>query len=230
MSETDNPQSAAASPGPVSPRSRFGEFMVVMLGVLVALALEQVVLEWQERQRVDATIESLHEELVDFTVVYGIRLQVMPCIDIKLDAIDAALRDHAEFAVITNVGRPPYFFSSRGGWSGGSAELLSRHLGPQRARTYGEVYQGMEEYARFAQLEHEYWNTLLVLEGQSDVMDPIQRWRLREVAAGARNTALVQAAIAAQMIERIKDLGVESGAAELPVDVSTRPICLPLAG
>lgn len=230
MGDIDELRSDTSAAVPTRARSLFGEFMVVMLGVLVALALEQMLSEWQERQRVDATIESLHEELQDFAVVFGIRLQVTPCINRKLDALDAALRENAEYAAVRHVGRPPYFFSSRGGWSSGGAELLSRHRGPQTARTYGEVYQGMEEYARFAQLEQEYWNSLLVLEGHAESIDPLQQWRMRDAVAGARNTALLQAAIAAQMLERIEDLGVDVEETTLPVDVASRPICLPLSG
>lgn len=208
-------------------RGLLGEFLVVMLGVLVALALEQVVLDWQERARARATILAMNEELSDFVAVFDIRDQVSECVVRKLDALDAAMAAGAVLDAPAAIGRTPYFFSSRGGWSAGGADLLARYRGPETARLYGEIYQGMEEFARVAQLEQDLWARLSTLQGQTGAIAPAQRWRVAEAAAGARNANLLLTAIADQMRERIARLGI--AAETVPtVDLSARPICQPL--
>lgn len=207
-------------------RALLGEFLVVMLGVLVALALEQLVHDWQERERARATLLAMNEELSDFLAVFRLRTDVSACVVRKLDALDAALAGPGTLAV-ASVGRTPYFFSSRGGWSAGGADLLARYRGPEVARVYGEIYQGMEEFARLAQQEQEHWARLATLERHARALEPTQRWRLAEAVAGARNDNLLLTAIAEQMAERIPRLGIEP-AAMPAIDLAARPICQPL--
>lgn len=210
-------------------RSLFAEFLVVMLGVLVALGLEQVVLDWQERQRVEDTLRAMNEELVDFTAVFRIRDQATPCINAKLDALDAWLAEaDAAGPAITHVGNPPYFFSSRGGWNSGSAELLARHRSPETALTYGELYQGMEEFSYLAKREQDFWVQLQPLLGQAGALDPAQRWKVAEAVAGARNTARLLSAISGQMLQLVEAL-VPGAEPDMPdFDLTQREICLPL--
>lgn len=210
-------------------RSLIAEFLVVMLGVLVALGLEQGVLNWQERQRVEDTLRAMNEELVDSMAVFHIRNEATPCITAKLDALDAWLADPAaDASVIADIGNPPYFFSSRGGWNSGSAELLARHRSPEIARTYGEVYQGMEEFGFLARREQEFWVQLQPLLGHAGALDAGQRWRVVEAVAGARNAARLLSAISAHTLEQVDRL-IPGAEPRLPeFDLSTRPLCLPL--
>lgn len=210
-------------------RSLIAEFLVVMLGVLAALGLEQAVLDWQERKRVEATLLAVNDEMVAFTAVFHIRNQARPCIDAKLDALDAWLAGGGvASAPVANIGQPPYFFSSRGGWSGASAELLARHRGPEVARNYGMVYEGTEEFAFLARREQEYWVQLQPLLGQTGELDAGQRWRAVEAVAGARNSSRLLSAIAEQMLQHVDRLVPGAESPIQPVDLGQRPICLPL--
>ena len=60
-------------------RGLFREFFVVMFGVLVALGLEQLVSDWQEGRRAQATLEAMHEEFRDFAMLFRLRQQTSPC-------------------------------------------------------------------------------------------------------------------------------------------------------
>jgi hypothetical protein len=213
-----------------APRSRtlLAEFLVVMMGVLAALGLEQLVVDWQERQRARATVLAMEEEFSDFVVVFQIRSQVSECIARKLDALDAALANETGSHGLSGIGRAPYFFSSRGGWNADGAYLLARHSGPAEARLYAEIYQGMEEFARLAREEQVYWAQLSTIEGHAGPFEPMHRWRTAEAVAGARNANLLLTAIADQMHSRIESLEVQPASA-LPVDVTQRPICQPLS-
>ena len=208
-------------------RRRFvAEFFVVMLGVLSALVLEQIVLDWQERARLAAMHAAIDSEVADAATVLRARAQMSPCIEARLDALAVAL-DAPELPAFEEVGRPPYFFSSRAAWSGAAPELLSRHLGAEAARTYGEVYQGMVEFAALGQREQDVWAVLRTLESPPMPLDPTRVWRLREAIAAARNANLLSTAISQQMTARIEAL---LGPVPATADdaLMQRAICRPL--
>ena len=197
------------------------EVVIVIVGVLVALALEQVVASWRDRVRAADIRASMDEELSDFIAVFDVRAVASRCINAKLDALDAALAGHPQ-PPFRNVGRPQFFFSSHGAWNSDAADLLARHLGPATLRTYGEAYQGMAEFAALAQREQDEWIVLQTLERPGEPIARERRWRLIEAAAGARNTNLLLTAIAEQMNQRIAGLGVRAASGQSPASGSGR--------
>ena len=212
-------------PAPRRRRRVVGEFLVVMLGVLAALILEQLVLDWQERSRLAATRATIDSEVADAASLFLVRERVSRCIDDRLAEVANALATSPP-PRLGDIGRPPYLFSSRGAWSGAAPELLSRHHGPDRARTYGEVYQGIAEYNALSQREQELWTQLrtLALAPEPDSAERV--WRLREAVAGAYNTNLLLTAIARQMNERI--VALQGPLPDPALDAGNLPVCRPL--
>jgi hypothetical protein len=203
------------------------EVAIVILGVLVALALEQVAASWRDRARAADIRTSMDEELSDFITVFDIRAVASRCITAKLDALDLALAGHP-LPPFRNVGRAPFFFSSHGAWNSDAADLLARHYGPATVRTYGETYQGMAEFAALAQREQDEWIVLQTLERPGEAIAGDRRWRLIEASAGARNANDLLTAIAEQMNRRIAHLGVHASADSTPPDLRAAPLCQPL--
>ena len=210
-------------------RGLVGEFLVVMLGVLVALALEHWLSDWQEARRADDTLLAMHEEMRDFAVVLRLRQATSPCVVQRLQELDAHLSSEAPLPAIEAIGRTPYLFSSRSGWRGGAPELLSRHRGPRQAQVYGEIYQGMEEFALLAQQEQANWARLQTLQEAEGAVDAPRRWRLREEIASARNANLLLTAIADQMPQRLASMDVDVDSDPLPVDMRERAVCQPMS-
>lgn len=204
------------------------EVMIVVLGVLVALGLEEAVHHWREQQRLAEMRAALDKELADFAAVFGVRIDAAPCIEGKLDALDALLRQPDVVVPPTQVGRPPYFFSSRSAWNEVAAELLGRHAGPVVARSHGEIYQGVQEFDRLSYDEQADWARLATLESHQGPLDAALRWRLLEAVASARNSQLLLTAIATQLQQRIESMGVQPDAAPIAAGLERRPICLPL--
>ncbi|GAB2663304.1 hypothetical protein [Arenimonas aestuarii] len=205
------------------------EFLVVMLGVLVALALEQWLSDWQEAQRADDTLLAMQEELRDFAVVLRPRLAASPCVVQRLQDLEAHLSLQDPLPAVEAVGRTPYLFSSRSGWRGGAPELLSRHQGPRQAQVYGEIYQGMEEFALLSKQEQANWARLQTLQTPEGTVDGSRRWRLREEIASARNANLLLTAIADQMLERLTSLDVDVDGEPPLVDMQQRAVCQPMS-
>jgi hypothetical protein len=199
------------------------EVAIVILGVLVALALEQVAASWHDRNRAADIRASMDEELSDFVNIFDMRAVASRCINAKLDDLDRALMGHPA-PPFRNVGRAPFYFTSHGAWSSDAADLLARHYGPATVRTYGEIYQGMAEFAALSQREQDEWIVLQTLERPGEAIADDRRWRLIDAAAGARNTNVLLAAIAEQINQRISGLGLHASVDPMP-DVRTKPLC-----
>jgi hypothetical protein len=212
-----------------SGRSFLREVVIVVLGVFIALALEQFASSWRDRQRMGAIQAAMNAELADHAEVFTIRMRAQRCIIAKLDAIDALLARSGARGPWRNVDQPPFFFSSRGAWNSDASDLLSRHIGPARLRIYGEAYQGMEQYIALAQQEQDHWIVLQTLDRQDEPLAGERRWRLIEAAAGARNANRLLKAIAEQMLANIVQLGVRRTGTVSGLDLRSRPLCQPLA-
>ena len=210
------------------PRRFLLEFLSVTLGVLLALILEQVVSEWRERQRVGDQIASMKSEIADYMEIFNLRRRIDGCIARKLEALDAHVGSGAA-GPVRDVGRPSYFFSGRGAWNSDATGQLARHLGADTVQDYGEIYQGMTDYSEISSREQQIWVPLQALEGDPDPIGPDRRARLREAIAGARNDRLLLLAIASQMTDLGRSLGVERNRSLDKVKVSDTPLCRPLA-
>jgi hypothetical protein len=207
----------------------FREFVSVMMAVLLALIVEQAAEYWRERERVLDTRESMNEEVADFAEIFALRKRLAPCVDRKLDQLNAFVAGNGPRAPLRDIGRPSYFFSSRGAWNSNVADQIARHLGAKMVKQYGELYQGMNEFAQLSRDEQSAWVTLQALEGDSDPLTPDRKARVKEAIAQARNTELLLMATAQQMLDDAKALGVAPNGGLQSVKVESKPICRPLA-
>jgi hypothetical protein len=204
------------------------EVLIITIGVLIALGLEQVASGMRERQRVHDILASMKEELSAANAVFRIRLDASSCIDSKLDAIDAILDDRQSAGPWSSVGRPPFYFSSSGAWNSDVADLLSRHIGAAQFRNYGLAYKGVQQFSDAATDEQNYWAMLQTLERQNEQIAGERKWRLVEASGAARNSALLLKAIAEQMISHTQAFDLEAAEVLSPADIQSRPICQPL--
>jgi hypothetical protein len=206
----------------------FFEFLSVTAGVLLALILEQAAENWREHRRVVDQREAMDKEVLDFGEILRLRVRIGPCITSKLDAIEATVRGEGPAAPLKNVGRPSFFFSGRGAWNGDNSDQVSRYLGAEKFQRYAEIYQGMEHYAALNAAEQDTWVPFLALEGDTDALTPDRRARIREAIAQARNQQLLLNAIAVQMLDQAKELGIRPEGA-LEAKAKDAGVCKPLA-
>jgi hypothetical protein len=233
--EDEEPEGEAAEGAPAAPPRRHAglkhflrEFVGVTMGVLLALILEQAVEYWRERERVSDTRDSMNEEVADFSEIFVLRNRLDPCVTRKLGQLDAFIAGKGPAAPVRDVGRPNYYFSSRGAWNSNVADQIARHLGATTVKQYGELYQGMNEYLGLSRDEQAQWVTLQTLEGDADPITPDRKARLREALAGARNTDLLLMATARQMLADAKALGIKPNGSLKSLNVKAEAICRPL--
>ena len=210
------------------PRRFLLELLAVTLGVLLALILEQVVNSWRASQRVGDIRAAMDKEISDYAEIFNLRVRIDPCIGSKIDALDAHVSNGGSEPV-SGVGRPSYFFSGRSAFSSDATDQLTRYLGADTVQKYGEIYQGMEDYAEFSGDEQKIWVVLQTLDGDGDPIGADRRAHLREALVGARNTRLLLHAIATQMLDRARTLGVRRNGSLAGLKVADLPLCRSLS-
>jgi hypothetical protein len=138
------------------------------------------------------------------------------------------VRGGSPAAPLKNIGRPSFFFSARGAWNGDNSDQVSRYLGADTFQRYAEIYQGMEQYSALNAAEQDTWVPFLALEGDTDPLTPDRRTRIREAIAQARNQQLLLNAIAVQMLDQTRQIGVRTTGA-LEAKAKDASVCKPLA-
>lgn len=211
-----------------SGKSFLREIVIVVLGVLIALVMQEALGNWRDQQRTQTLLATMHEELSDNIEVLSLRLRSNPCIVAKLDALDARLSSPGAEGPWTNIGRPSFFFSSQDAWNGSSADLLSRQTDAKTYGQYSSLYSGMTQYDALAAREQDYWTVLRSLEQQDEPVTGQRRWDLLEALSSARNAALILNAIAEQETKTAADLGIKPNGVLAKLSVKTSPLCQPL--
>jgi hypothetical protein len=189
-------------------RSFLREIVIVVVGVLIALILQQAVSNWQDQQRTRSTLASMRGELADFGDVVTHRLRNHPCMIAKLESLELRLAKNGAVGPWTNVGRPGYFFSSQGAWNTTSSDLLSRQVPTRTFNTYGLMYRGIAQFDALAEREQEQWIVLGSLEHQDTPVSGERRWQLLQAVAAARNEALILNAIAKSFAKMSNEVGI----------------------
>lgn len=142
------------------------EYGIIVLGVLTALAAEQVVETLHERHEAAEARENIKDELATNLANLANRDAIEACIGRRLDEISATIRTagHGAFTPPHWIGRPHYWPMFDAKWraatSAGRATLLSAD---EQAR-YGQLYYSLELLGGVEPQEQIAWARLRMLE------------------------------------------------------------------
>ncbi len=165
------------------------EYAIIVVGVLTALAAEQLVssLDWQAKLR--EARQGLSEELAENLGKSEVRIRVAPCIDQRLDAlaviVDQAARTGKLPALPVPDG-PPYNSWATGVWQSALSAQTVSHMPASELRTYTRVYQVIERIEASGPQEVAVWTTLFGLAGPGRAFDAADARTYREAIGQAR--------------------------------------------
>jgi hypothetical protein len=210
----------------------WGEFAremgAVVLGILIALALEQAVeaAHWAHAVREGET--SLKEELGAQADFYALRQVTHGCIERRLDLIQGVVdgvRGGVHEAPLGRITFPQGALIRRDGWEALSTGAVLAHLDPNRLKTYSLVYaQGLDERV-WETDEGDAWDVIRLAEGDPNRLTPADVSALRAALGKARRLNYLIAINAKDQLDRIASLGVP---APKPVDPSQQRECKPV--
>jgi hypothetical protein len=147
-------------------RAFAGEVGVIVLGVLVALASQQLVEDWQWRQETAATRDALRREAADNLDAALQRSQQQPCVERRLkeiEAIFAARKSGDPIYIRRPVGRPVSYYGKTDTWRVEIASQSLSHMPLDEKLAFATAFGNYENLNSVLRLEQDFWLRLNVL-------------------------------------------------------------------
>ena len=170
-----------------------GEVGIIVIGVLIALAAEQVV-EWLHWHLMVAdTRQALDRELaVDLGVVQA-RVEQAPCISRRLSELTIVFRRHANrqpLALKGPLGQPQFPHIDTNVWDTVVADGATSHMPLDVRLRYSRLYAAIFWFHDKTDEESDAWSQLSQFEDH-DVMteqdwSAIRQWKAEKAVSGAR--------------------------------------------
>ena len=189
-------------------REFLSEVGVVVLGVCIALAAEQVVdwLRW--RSEAAKANEAIATEL-SYNLQGAIqRLRVETCVEARLDALSSILDSAVKtgnLPPLGDIGKPPSRLWRSGVWEGVISSQVVTHFSRERQTDLASIYKVVERLSDTGPEERQMWDNLYAMVGPGRRIDPFAE-NLRAALSRARGLNRTATSLSAQMIGRIHDL------------------------
>lgn len=187
------------------------EYAIIVLGVMTALAAEQVVEWWHWRGQVAEARQVIATEMANNMVGAVLRLRTQGCIERRLDmlsdVLDTASRS-GQLPPVGDIGQPPPRQWRSGAWQSLVAAETATHFPRQQLADMASLYQLVARMEGLTQLNLEAWSGLYLMIGPGRHLDPASEADLRKALSLARATDRSYASLATTLIVRTRALGL----------------------
>ena len=207
-------------------RELLSEISVVVIGILIALLLEQGVEAWRLREKIDTGEASIRAEFSDQLAYATIFLKLKPNLDTQVDKLESAaiVGDHTEAARLASSVAPfemrPWSVAA---WDAAASEQIVSHIDPTRRRDYQilrrQVISMMEIQYRLKDNYATLLETRLPVNSDAIVAEEVS------AAEHLRSDSTLATIIASTMIERGKKLGLLPTPERLKTAIADRTDC-----
>ena len=204
------------------------EMAAVVLGILIALGLQQLVEARHTSQQVEEAHRALTQELQGMAANATRRIAVHPCVERRLQEVEAVLSDldhGVRVGQVADFGRPIGANNSDGVWRALTSAGVLAHFRTDELVTYGKIYTIGEEIGSWSTMGGQDWSTIKLIVGDADRLTLSDRSMIRVAINHTRALEVVWTRTMPQQLGRARKLGV--ALSPLP-DLSAAPECLPL--
>ena len=144
------------------------EIIAVVLGILIALAVDQAVDNWRQRQDAAAARDAIRKELAEDLGFLAARARSQSCIDARFAELERILdqgQDGTDAPTPLWVGRPPTWPVSSAQWDAAVGSGRASLLPSSESGQYASVYYILRLMNDEQQREQHVWAQLRTLEG-----------------------------------------------------------------
>jgi hypothetical protein len=204
-----------------------GEVGVIVLGVLIALAAEQVVEAAHRQQEGAAADQAIRSELEFNLGRLRSRMEIHSCVHRRIDEIQALLDKAADDPVIVTpawIGRPQYWAFASSRWQAESQAGRAALVDAGRLSAYAVMYARMQDLLDEMVLEQTDWARLRTLEHVRR-LDPTAAFELNATLQDARYRDWRLALVTSQLFDMANALHLHATANTTPASTS---VCLPM--
>lgn len=203
------------------------DFIIVVLGVGVALAAQQAVENLHDRARADEARASIKAEIADNLGRMNLRQAREACIARKLGEIDRLIADYPRGLVPSElvwIGMPFAWLMHDSKYKAAVQSGAVSLLGDSEQATYADLYAVFTAYADAARKEGQAWDDLRTLEKRPPYSATLD-WQLRSAMQHARSARF---GVTLGRMVGLRE-GADIGVAPAPLkDDSPITACLPL--
>lgn len=208
-------------------RALAGEVGIIVVGVLIALAAEQVVNSVRERDDMAQLRSALQSELSDDRARWeNIRAQD-PCTEKRLGALDEWVKNAPPNATLADGYRPFLFNMHSSAWDLAKTNPAAMHIPLKERLTYASLYQAIDNWRQFIDEENQNSEMLADLLATAD--QPENRRQVRLHLVHARFMLRRRRLNYDYFFKRFDELKIRPDRTQQTVQFDPQRLCGPLA-
>jgi len=173
-------------------REFLSEVGVIVLGICIAISLEQLVETWHWDQEVKVARKALHAEMIaNEANLFARRLAYEPCVVRQIKEAEAILADleaHRKPRRFTTFHFGESGPGNDGEWQAQRAAQTQTHFPPEELAMMSQFYKWVLDFQDWTQREEDRWAELTALREPPAGLGPSDFIRLRGGLAAIRRT------------------------------------------
>ena len=149
-----------------------GEVGIIVVGVLIALAAEQVVEDIHWRHTIANERKALDADVVDMWRAESARVVIQRCVDGRLNELALVFERHRRgepLGIIGPIGRPSVWIGGQSALKMATADGSLSHMPMGDKAAYFDVAEAYDAFAPTAYEERATWRTLELLDDPADL-------------------------------------------------------------
>lgn len=204
-----------------------GEVGIIVVGVLIALAAEQVVEDVHWRQRVHESNRALELELGESVGQAIVRVDESPCVEQRLDWLAGVVDGAAASKRLPPIGRvptPQYFTWPSGAWQSMVNGDIANHQDREKLQALSGTYDFITDLNQYQLREIDTWTNLYQLVGPGREFSGEDAASARAAISQARSINRMISLGALRMTQLLKIYGIayDPASVRLYTDDETR--------
>jgi hypothetical protein len=167
-------------------REFLSEIVVIVIGILIALALEQAIVWMNWRHDVAESRQAIRAELAHDLGVFHYRADESACAARRVADLRRWAESWARGAPLkpaVPIGGPSFYSYYTDAWAVAETGQVAAHIPLEERIKYAQIYGQIRALDQFAQREHGVWHELADFNG-ADQLDRHDLMRLRGLIAG----------------------------------------------
>ena len=210
-----------------------GEVGIIVLGVLIALGVEQIASAMHDRSSERQAHQAVYAEIKQNLSYMKARMATQGCVERRLDEIGALLASAGEGTLSPQpkwIGQPAIWFNSDERWQAATGSGRASLFSPDEQSRLGGVYVATKQFVGAEEREQDAWAQLRGLESWTGPLGPAGRVHFISALQAAR-LELWETGVGAKIaFQRAKALGVGDFTPRAMIEGYALPhaVCLPI--
>jgi len=210
-----------------------GEVGIIVLGVLIAIGVEQVASTVHDRSKEHEARQAVYAEIKQNLSYMKARMATQGCVERRLDEIGLLLEKAGDGPLSPQprwVGQPAIWWNLDGSWQAASASGRASLFSPDEQSRLAGIYVETKHFVDAEEREQEAWAQLRGLESWSGALGPTGRVHFLGALQSARLELWETGTIASVAFQRAKALGLGDFRARTMIEGYALPhaVCLPM--